>query len=397
MGPLADMQVLDLTSMVSGPMAAAMLADQGAEVIKVEPPGGEQLRYLGPPLNGLPPTFFSCNRGKKSIAVDLKQEMGQKVLWRLIENADVLLQNFRPGAMERMGFGEAAVRSRNERIIYVSISGFGETGPYSDQRVYDPVIQALSGATDIQAHRLTREPEMFRVIIADKVAALTVAQAVSSALFHRQRSGEGQHIKLSMLDAMLAFFWPEGMGGLTYADAGFDPAERSGSMDLIYPTLDGHITAGVISDKEWVGMCRAIDREDLMDDERFSTARARGRNAQIRKQITREEISKWPSEEILARLNENDVPNAPLLRRTELLDNEQIVASDSIDRTEYEGFGEVRQARPAARFSRTPSATRGPAPKLGEHSIDILARLGYSREDRRQLVEDGVIVTGECE
>ncbi len=397
MGPLAGMQVLDLTSMVSGPVAAAMLADQGAEVIKVEPPGGEQLRYLGPPLNGLPPAFFSCNRGKESIAVDLKKEAGKKVLWQLVEKADVLLQNFRPGAMERMGFGEAVVRARNERIIYVSISGFGETGPYSDQRVYDPVIQALSGATDIQANRLTREPEMFRVIIADKVASLTVAQAVSSALFHRERSGEGQHIKLSMLDAMLAFLWPEGMGGLTYANAEYDPAERSGSMDLIYATRDGYITAGVISDKEWVGMCRAIDREDLVDDERFSTARARGRNTQIRKEITREEISKWPSKEILARLNENDVPNAPLLRRTELLDNEQIVASDSIARTEYEGYGEVRQARPAARFSRTPSAGRGPAPKLGEHSLDILARLGYSEQERRRLVEQGVVVKGENE
>lgn len=395
MGPLAGMQVLDLTSMVSGPVAAAMLADQGAEVIKVEPLHGEQMRHLGTPHNGIPPTFFSCNRGKQSIAVNLKREDGQKVLWQLIEKADVLLQNFRPGAMERMGFGETAVRARNERIIYVSISGFGETGPYADQRVYDPVIQALSGATDIQANRLTREPEMFRVIVADKVSSLTVAQAVSSALFHRERSGEGQHIRLSMLDAMLAFFWPEGMGGLTYADAGFDPAERSGSMDLIYPTRDGHITAGVISDKEWVGMCRAIEREDLIDDERFSTARARGRNAQIRKEITREEIAKWPSEEILARLNANDVPNAPLLRRTQLLDNEQIVASDSIARTEYEGFGEVRQARPAARFSRTPGTAGARAPMLGEHSIDILARLGYSEEDRRQLVENGVIVTGE--
>ena len=395
MGPLAGMQVLDLTSMVSGPVAGAMLADQGAEVIKVEPPHGEQMRHLGQPHNGLPPTFFSCNRGKKSIAVNLKREAGQEVLWRLIEQADVLLQNFRPGAMERMGFGEETVRARNQRIIYVSISGFGETGPYADQRVYDPVIQALSGATDIQANRLTREPEMFRVIIADKVSSLTVAQAVSSALFHRERSGEGQHIRLSMLDAMLAFFWPEGMGGLTYADAGFDPAERSGSMDLIYPTRDGHITAGVISDKEWVGMCRAIEREDLIDDERFSTARARGRNAQIRKEITREEIAKWPSEEILARLNANDVPNAPLLRRTQLLDNEQIVASDSIARTEFEGFGEVRQARPAARFSRTPGTVGARAPMLGEHSIDILAQLGYPEEDQRQLIENGIIVTGE--
>ena len=394
MGPLNGIKVVDLTSMVSGPVAAMMLADQGASVIKVEPLHGEQMRFLGPPVNGLPPTFFSCNRGKESIALDLKSESGQVVLWQLIEEADVLLQNFRPGAMERMGFGEDAVRAKNEGIIYVSISGFGETGPYADQRVYDPVIQALSGATDIQANRSTRDPEMFRVIIADKVASLTAAQAISSALYHRAQTGDGQHIKLSMLDAMLAFFWPEGMGGLTFAENEFDPSIGSGSMDLIYPTQDGFITAGVISDKEWVGMCRALNREDLIEDERFATARARGQNAQVRKEITLDEIAKWPTAEILKRLNENDVPNAPLLRRSELLANEQIVASGSIERAEYEGFGEVRQARPAAQFSKTPSEISGPAPKLGEQSTTILKRLGYADEQIHELIDAGVLISG---
>ena len=233
---------------------------------------------------------------------------------------------------------------------------------------------------------------MFRIIIADKVTSLTAAQAISSALYHRAQSGEGQHIKLSMLDAMLAFFWPEGMGGLTFADNEFDPGARSGSMDLIYPTLDGFITAGVISDKEWVGMCRALNREDLIDDERFATARARGQNAEARKALTLAEIAKWPTEEILRRLNENDVPNAPLLRRTELLENEQIVASKAIERTLYDGFGEVRQARPAAQFSQTPSAIAGPAPKLGEHSGAILRGLGYNEEQIQALFDAGVIV-----
>lgn len=391
MGPLSGLKVVDLTSMVSGPVAAAMLADQGAEVIKVEPLHGEQMRFLGPPVNGLPPAFFSCNRGKQSIALDLKTEPGQTVLWRLIEEADVLLQNFRPGAMERMGFGEGVVRAKNADIIYVSISGFGETGPYADRRVYDPVIQALSGATDIQANRHTGYPEMFRIIIADKVASLTAAQAISSALYHRARTGEGQHIKLSMLDAMLAFFWPEGMGGITYADNEYDPSQTSGSMDLIYPTQDGFITAGVISDKEWVGLCHALDREDLIEDERFATARARLQNVQARKEITLEEIAKWPTAEILQRLNQHDVPNAPLLRRMELLDNEQIVASESVQRIEYEGFGEVRQARPAARFSKTPSEISGPAPKLGEQSTAILNRLGYSDEQVQQMIDAGVV------
>ena len=394
MGPLQGVKVIDLTSMVSGPVAAAMLADQGAGVIKVEPLHGEQMRFLGPPRNGLPPTFFSCNRGKQSIALDLKSEAGQGILWQLIAEADVLLQNFRPGAMDRMGFGEEAVRARNDRIIYLSISGFGDSGPYSGQRVYDPVIQALSGATDIQANRQTRDPEMFRVIIADKVAALTAAQAISSALYHRERTGEGQHIKLSMLDAMLAFLWPEGMGGITYADAEFDSASTSGTMDLIYPTQDGFITAGVISDKEWAGMCRALAREDLIEDERFATAGARVKHAQERKDITLKEIAKWPTKEILARLNAQDVPNAPLLRRTELLSDEQIVASGSIERTDHDGFGEVRQARPAAQFDKSPSEISRPAPQLGQHSQEILRQLGHTDAEVQALAKAGVIVNG---
>lgn len=391
MGALDQIKVVDLTSMVSGPVAACMLADQGATVIKVEPLHGEQMRYLGPALNGSPPTFYSCNRGKQSIALDLKSDEGKDVLWKLIKEADVLLQNFRPGAMARMGFGDEDIRAANENIIYVSISGFGETGPYADQRVYDPVIQALSGATDIQADRVTGRPTMFRVIIADKVASLTAAQAISTALYHRERTGEGQDIKLSMLDAMLSFFWPEGMGGLTYGEAEFDPSTGSGSMDLVFETQDGYITAGTITDKEWTGFCRALNREDLIDDERFVTARGRGMNANERKQIMADEISQWSSDEVLARLRENEVPSAPLLRRTELLDNEQIVAGGSVDRTSYEGFGEVRQAAPAARFSKTPSSIQGPAPKLGEQSEAILEQLGLSESERSALFDQGVV------
>ncbi len=199
MGPLEGVKVLDLSTMVSGPVAAMMLADQGASVTKVEPTGGEQMRHLGTPYNGVGAMFFSCNRGKRSIAIDLKSDEGKKVLWDLIGDTDVLIQNFRPGAIDRMGFAESAVREVNDKIIYVSISGFGEHGPYAHQRVYDPVIQALSGATDVQADRQTGEPRMFRVILADKVTSVTTAQAITAALFARERTGKGQHIKLSML------------------------------------------------------------------------------------------------------------------------------------------------------------------------------------------------------
>ena len=392
MGPLEGLKVLDLTSMVSGPMGAMMLADQGAEVIKVEPINGEQLRHMAAPHNGVNPAFFSCNRGKRSLAVDLKSEEGKEILLKLVQEADVFMQNFRPGAIDRMGFGETDLRKLNKRLIYVSISGFGTEGPYSDSRVYDPVIQALSGATDIQADRETGRPQMFRVIVADKVTAITAAQAVSSALYQREKSGVGQHIQLSMLESMLAFFWPEGMAGLVYGENEFDVRKLQGSQDLIYKAKDGYITAGAVSDAEWGGMCRALKREDLLEDERFSTSAARVSNAGERKQLTGEEISKWNSMEILARFQEEGVPCAPLLNRMELMEHEQVLANESIWIEDYEGFGEVRQARPAARFEETPNEITRPAPKLGEHGQEILTELGYSSSAQRKLIKEGKVV-----
>jgi len=391
MGPLQGIKVLDLTSMVSGPVAAMMLGDQGADVIKVEPTHGEQLRYLGEKHNDITPTFYSCNRNKKSLAIDLKSDAGKEVLWKLIDDADVLLQNFRPGAIERMGFSEEVVRKRNAGIIFVSISGFGEEGPYAHKRVYDPIIQGLSGAADIQANRETGRPGMFRIIIADKISALTAAQAISSALFHRERKGEGQHIKLSMLDATVAFFWPEGMSGLTFAEQEADHKKSFSSIDLIYESSDGYITMSTVSDKEWAGFCTAVGRPELVNDERFATARARRQNIIARREIAGAEIVKRPTQELLQILDAQDVPCAPILSRQELLDHPQIEEGGTVSRQQVEGFGEVRQAIPAARFQLTESTLRLPAPKLGQHSLEILAELGYSERESHELIDANIV------
>lgn len=393
MGPLDGIKIVDLTTMVSGPVATMMLCDQGADVIKVEALTGEQMRHIGPPHNGVASAFFSCNRGKRSLALDLKTEEGKAVLRKLIAETDVLIQNFRPGAMARMGFPDEVISDLNDNLIYVSISGFGEKGPYADNRVYDPVIQALSTATDIQMDRKTGRPQMFRIIVADKVTALTTAQAVTAALFHRERTGQGQQIKVSMLDAMLSFFWPEGMAGLVYGEMEFDVTRFQGKMDLIYESQDGYITAGAVSDAEWAGLCRAIKREDLIEDERFATSSARFVNGETRKEMTAVEIAKFTSEDILARLNAEDVPCAALLTRMELLDHEQIQANDSVQIFDLPGFGEVRQAGPAARFEVTPTHIQSPAPRLGEHSQAILSDIGYSHADIAGLAEAGIIKT----
>jgi crotonobetainyl-CoA:carnitine CoA-transferase CaiB-like acyl-CoA transferase len=377
--------------MVSGPVSTAILADQGAEVIKVESPAGDEMRRIGNQRNGLTAGFFSCNRGKKSLCLDLKTEAGKEAMRELVKTADVFLQNFRPGAIERMGFGEDVVRALRPDIVYVSISGFGENGPYAGQRVYDPVIQALTGATDIQADRDTGRPKMFRIIIADKVTSLTSAQAVTAALLARERSGQGQHIRLSMLDAMVSFFWPEGMSGLTFVGDEIDVRKYQGTMDLIYETRNGYITAGAISDAEWKGMCAVLEKPEWLEDERFATTRARFQNAELRKQLTATEIKKRDRDEVLARFREEGVPSAPLLTRLDLLENVQIESNETIQIYEFEGHGRIRQARPPVRFDETPAEVRRAAPLLGEHSHEILEELGISADKRAAMSASGAL------
>ncbi|MBM3347707.1 MAG: CoA transferase [Betaproteobacteria bacterium] len=216
-GPLAGVRVLDLTTMVSGPVAAMMLADQGADVIKIESPGGDLMRNFGTSHHGISGSFLSTNRNKRSLCVDLKVPEGLELVLKLIPTADVLLQNFRPGAIERMGLGETAVRKLRKDIVFVSISGFGDKGPYAHQRVYDPVIQGLSGLAEIQADRHPAyRPRMVRAIVPDKTTAVTAAQAITAALFSRERTGEGQHIRIAMLDVMIAYLWPESIASLTF-------------------------------------------------------------------------------------------------------------------------------------------------------------------------------------
>jgi len=384
--------VLDLTSMISGPVATMMLADQGAEVIKVEPPEGELVRHMGRNAGGLTSLFLSANRSKRSIALDLKNPAGVDVLKRLISTADVFVQNFRPGAIDRMGLGESVVRDINASVIYVSISGFGETGPYAHQRVYDPVIQALSGLADIQMDAASGRPQMIRTIIPDKTTSVTAAQAITAALFRRERSGEGQHVKLAMLDTMVAYLWPEGMARYTFADRAPEPSRGEASPDLIYRTQDGYITAGALSDKEWQGMCRALDRPQWINDERFRTANARVVNGKLRRELTAEVLLTGSSVDWLERLDDEGVPSAPVLGRHEVLDHPQIQANEMIVEEVHPVAGPIRQARPAARFDRTPARIRGPAPELGADTVAILEELGVSSTEIDELVAGGAVV-----
>ncbi len=390
-GPLSGVRVLDLTSMISGPVATMMLADQGADVIKVEALSGDLVRGAGPNRSGITATFISSNRSKRSLAIDLKSEAGADVLRKLIATADVFVQNFRPGTVERMGFGEAAVRALKDDIVYVSISGFGETGPFAHQRVYDPVIQALSGLAAIQADGASGRPKMVRTIIPDKTTAVTAAQAITAALFARERTGAGQHVKLAMLDTMVAYLWPEGMSGLTLVGKEVKAARAQLAPDLIFATTDGFITAGAVSDKEWRGMCRALGHEEWIEDPRFASVNDRAVNVTERLNLTAEVLAGNSSAHWLARLDAEGVPCAPVLSREAVLEHEQILNNELVELYEHPVAGTVRQPRPAARFDKTPAMIRRPAPALGEHSKEILAEVGLDGVKIQALIEAGVV------
>ena len=391
-GPLTGYRIIDLTNMISGPFATMILADQGADVIKVEAPGsGDHVRAGFYRSGGLAASFLNNNRNKRSIAIDLKKPDGRKIVLSLAAGADVFIQNFRPGVVERLGVGEADVRAVRPDIVYVSLSGFGENGPYAAKPVYDPIIQAASGLASVQGGSDDNPPRLVRTILPDKLTAITASQAITAALLVRERGGVGQHVRLSMLDAVMAFLWSSDMGGQTFVDKPVSAQRAASFIDLIYATEDGYISVAVMSNREWHALTSAVERPEWLEDPRFTTPALRDQNINDRLSLTQEVLKTRTSAEWLERLEAAGVPCAPVLTRSELIEHEQVAASEILVESDHPQAGRLRQARPAARFDVTPPGIRHGAPLLGQHSDEILGEIGVSGERIAALRADGVI------
>ena len=389
--PLEGVRIVDLSAIISGPMATQILADQGADVIKVEGPGpGDLVRYLGPQRNGMTAMFAAVNRNKRAIVLNLKAPEGKAILLDLVRKADVFVENFRPGAIAKLGLGYEALRAINPGLIYVSMSGFGDTGPYAPRRVYDPVIQAVSGFSDTQKNATTGEPQLIQTLACDKITAITAAQAITAALYAKARGRGGRLVELNMLDCAIAFLWPDSF--YNHAIEGeFNRSPDFASFYSIRRTRDGFITMLALSDDEFHATCRAIGRPDMIEDPRFRSIGERMQNAKVMTDMISEMVQRYATAEITARLEAEDVPHAVVLKREEVLTNPQVLANGSIGTLDDPRAGRMRMAHAAGRFDGKPMPFRRPAPALGEHTNEILAELGRSTTDIDALRKAGAV------
>lgn len=392
-GPLSGIRIIDLSAQISGPLGAGLLADQGAEVIKVEAPGrGDSIRAQMPQRNGVSAMFATINRNKKAVGIDLQGAEGRAVLTRLIATADVLIQNFRPGVIDRLGFAYEALAKINPRIIMVSVSGFGNAGPYADRRAYDPVVQAVAGYAAVQADPETGAAHFVHTAICDKLTALMVSQAVTSALVARDRhpSGAGQHVEIPMLDAALWFMWPDGMFNHTFVGDGWSAAGPVTGHMKIHKTRDGAIMMTMISQAEFRGACRALDCEDLAEDPRFSTLTDRYRRLDALNTLLAPRVAEFTTAALLDRLQAEDVPSAAINDREDVLNDPQVIARNIVEQWDHPTAGLMNQPSHPIKFGASRPARR-PAPLPGEHTDALLQALGYSETELHELRATNVI------
>ena len=377
-GPLAGIRVIDFTQVLAGPTATILLADLGADVVKVEPPGvGDLSRLARYAKGGINSTFVNCNRGKRSIQIDLSADAGRDLGLRLLAECDVAVQNMRPAVMDGLGLGYEDAAAVNPGIVYCSMSGYGPTGPYANRAAYDPIIQAVTGYVALQVNPEVPIPDLVRNGVIDKASGWMAALSIVSALFARTRGGGGQHIDLSMLDTAVQFLWPDGGMADTMLDDDAQEGRRLSTMYRLQPCADGQLVYFVISDKQFHGLYRALGRPDWVDHPQWGSIEGRRGRSEELGGLLEEEFAKWKVADLAPRMHENSVPCGEVAPVEELHDDPQIRHNETLVEWDHPTAGRIRQPRLAPRFSATQPEFRPAAPRLNEHADEILAELGY--------------------
>jgi len=394
-GPLAGIRVLDLTSVLVGPYCTQVLAEMGAEITKVEPPEGDIVRLIGPQRHaGMGCMFLTINRGKRSIVLDLKRPEARDVLLRLAETADVLVTNIRPAAMARLGLDWPALRQANPALVYASIVGYGQNGPYAPRPAYDDLMQGAALIAGLYARANNDEPRYAPLAMADRITGLMAVGAINAALFHRARTGEGQQVEIPMYETMVAFVLGDHMGGKVY-DPPLDGGgyQRHLSPDRKpYRTKDGYVCTMIYNDRQWRNFCRAVGWPDLVStDPRFASHATRTNHIDEILSMVADEFLKRTTAEWLDLLASADCPVTPVHTLESIFEDPHLVASNFFTSEQHPTEGQIKGMAIPVRYSATPTGARRPAPQLGADSTTILGEAGYDAARISALLESGAV------
>ncbi len=392
-GPLTGIRMLDLGTMLAGPMAAAIMADQGAEVIKIEPPGiGDVMRYIGASRAGVGGMFQASNRGKRSLALDIRTPEGLGVVHRLVKDMDIVLHNFRPGVDKRLGIDYETLAAINPDLVYLSVTGFGDEGPYAHKSAFDNVIQAFSGIAHSQADIETGEPVQYYQIFSDKLTAVTASQALTAALFARERGHGGQHVRLAMVDAMVSFMWADLAGTAAFLEEGAQEGMQVARGVPLLKFKNGYGQAAPVTDEQFAAWCRVFGADP--SDERVATMAARQSNPEAVVALAAtvfENAAKMDVDEAIAALEAAEVPCAPAMHLHQLPAHPQMVANQTFVETRHPVAGRMLEPRAAARFDKTPPQVGAAAAQLGQHSDEILQSVGIAADEIADWRQRGIV------